>query len=246
MFKDYFKRLKDLMEAVEKDEEDNIKKAANVVADCIQRDGLVHVFGCGHSHMIAEELFYRAGGLVPINPILIEELMLHRGAVRSSVLEKTNDFAETFIATSKIKPGDVVIVVSTSGRNPVPIDVAEFSKKQGATVIAITSPSYAKSQPSRHKSGKHLYHSVDISIDNHIEIGDALMQETSSSISYGSGSTIISMAIANGIVVEAVKIMLGNNFSPPIFKSGNIDGSEEYNKILIKKYKDRIPMLESE
>lgn len=245
MFELYFKRIKDLMDLVEKDESDSIKKAAEQVADCIQRNGLVHVFGCGHSHMLAEELFYRAGGLVPINPILIEDLMLHNGAVRSSELEKTNDLAEKFMENVKIQPGDVIFVVSTSGRNPVPIDVANISKKQGALVIAITSHDYAKSQQSRHKSGKYLYNQADISIDNHIQIGDALMHEPSLNISFGSGSTIIGMTIANGIMVEAVNIMLGHHFIPPIFKSGNVDGSLEHNKVLIDKYKDRIPMLES-
>lgn len=244
MFELYFKRLKELMDLVEKDECDRIKKAAEQVADCIQRNGLVHVFGCGHSHMLAEELFYRAGGLVPINPILIEDLMLHNGAVRSSELEKTNDLAEKFMVNIQIQPGDVVFVVSTSGRNPVPIDVAKIAKMQGAHVIAITSLGYAKSQPSRHKSGKYLYNQAEISIDNHIQIGDALMHEPSSNISFGSGSTIIGMTIANGILVEAVNIMLDNNFTPPIFKSGNIDGSVEHNRVLIDKYKDRIPMLE--
>jgi uncharacterized phosphosugar-binding protein len=243
MINRYFQKLKDLIDMVEKAEFKTLQLAAEKVAACIQEDGIIHVFGCGHSHMLAEELFYRAGGLAPINPILIEDLMLHIGAVRSSQLEKENDFAEKFMTNIKIQPEDVVIVVSTSGRNPVPIDVAELAKKQGATVIAITSPGYAKSQSSRHKSGKYLYNTVDLSIDNHIEIGDALMHDASSDSSFGSGSTIIGMAIVNGIMVESIKIMLENNFNPPIFKSGNIDGSEEHNQELINKYKDRIPML---
>ncbi|MBU8880357.1 SIS domain-containing protein [Bacillus sp. FJAT-29790] len=244
MFNQYFHKLQELLGTVEKDEKENIKKAAQKVAVCIQNNGIVHVFGCGHSHMIGEELFYRAGGLAPISPILIEDLMLHNGAVRSSQLEQKNEFVEQFIARDSIQSEDVVIVVSTSGRNPVPIDVAEIAQRQGAFVIAITSPSYANSQSSRHKNGKYLYHSVDLSIDNHIDVGDALMKHESLDVSFGSGSTIISMAIANSIMVEAVNIMLENDFSPPIFISGNTDGAEEHNRELINKYKSRIPMLE--
>lgn len=245
MLEQYFQKLKQLFATIEQEEEENIKIAAQKVAHCIQENGIIHVFGCGHSHMLGEELFYRAGGLVPINPILIEDLMLHKGAVRSSQLEKKNDFAMPFMSKVTIKPEDIVLVASTSGRNPVPIDVARIAKDQGAFVIAITSPSYAKSQSSRHKSGKYLYNSVDLSIDNHIEVGDALMKHESLNIPFGSGSTVIGMAIANGIMVEAIKVMIENDFNPPIFKSGNVDGAEEHNRVLINKYKERIPMLES-
>jgi uncharacterized phosphosugar-binding protein len=245
MFNLYFQKLKELLSSIEKDENENLKKAAEKVAQCIQKNGIVHVFGCGHSHMLGEELFYRAGGLVPINPILIEDLMLHKGAVRSSQLEKENDFAEHFMTNVKILPHDVVIVASTSGRNPVPIDVAEFAKNKGAFVIGITSYVYTKNVTSRHKNGKYLYHTADLSIDNHIMVGDALMEHENLAVSFGSGSTVVGTAIVNGLMVEAISIMSENNFEPPIFKSGNADGAEEHNSELINKYKGRIPMLEN-
>lgn len=244
MLDQYFRELKALLESVEKDEWDNLKRAAQKVAACIQNNGIVHVFGCGHSHMFGEELFYRAGGLAPISPILIEDLMLHKGAVRSSKLEKENGLADEFMPHTKIQPEDVVIIVSTSGRNPVPIDVADISRSKGAFVIAITSPAYAKSQSSRHRSGKYLYQSADLSIDNHIEVGDAMMKHESLDVSFGSGSSVIGMAIVNSMMVEAVNFMVESNFPPPIFKSGNIDGAEEHNRELINRYKSRIPMLE--
>jgi uncharacterized phosphosugar-binding protein len=245
MFNLYFQKLRELLSLIEKDENENLKKAAEKVAQCIQSNGIVHVFGCGHSHILGEELFYRAGGLVPINPILIEDLMLHKGAVRSSQLEQENDFAAQFIKNVNIQPKDVVIVASTSGRNPVPIDVAEMAKGKRAFVISITSYVYTKTITSRHKSGKYLYNTADLSIDSHIMVGDALMEDESHGVSFGAGSTVIGAAIVNGIMVEAINIMIGNNFEPPIFKSGNVDGSEEHNRKLINKYKDRIPMLEN-
>lgn len=246
MFKLYFQKIKELIDLVEKEEKENIERAAYEIAQCIQHGGVVHVFGCGHSHMLAEELFYRAGGLAPINPILIEDLMLHKGAFRSSQLEKRNDMAEQFMNHVNIQPKDVVIVVSTSGRNPVPIDVAEIAKKQGAFVIAISSPAYANSQSSRHRNGKYLFQSVDLSIDNHIEIGDTLMKREIPEVSFGSGSTVIGMTIINGIMAEAVEMMIKKDFHPPIFKSGNIDGAEEHNRKLINQYKGRIRMLDQD
>jgi len=229
----------------EHDEKENLSKAADKIAESIQHHGIIHVFGCGHSHMFGEELFYRAGGLAPISPILEEDLMLHKGAVRSSELERTHGVAEQFIENLTILPEDVMIVVSTSGRNPVPIDVAQMAKKKGAFVIVITSPSYAKTQSSRHQSGHFLFQSADITIDNHIEAGDALMKKEPLNIHFGSGSTIIGMALLNGIIVKAIEIMVDNHFTPPVFKSGNVDGAEEHNRKLIDQYKERIPMLES-
>ncbi|WP_066251658.1 SIS domain-containing protein [Neobacillus drentensis] len=244
MFNLYFHELKELLCTIERDENESLKIAAEKIAQCIQKDGIVHVFGCGHSHILAEELFYRSGGLVPINPILMEDLMLHKGAVRSSQLEKENDFAEQFMSNVMIQPQDVVIVVSTSGRNPVPIDVAEIAKNKGAFVIGITSFVYTQSVTSRHKNGKYLYYSTDLAIDNHIKVGDALMEHENLAVSFGSGSTVVGVAIVNGIMVEAISLMIEKNFEPPIFKSGNAEGAEEHNRKLINKYKGRIPMLE--
>jgi uncharacterized phosphosugar-binding protein len=245
MFNHYFQKLKEILSSIEKEENQNLKKAAEKIAQCIQSNGIVHVFGCGHSHIFGEELFYRAGGLVPINPILIEDLMLHKGAVRSSQLEKENDFAAQFMKNVKIQPRDVVIVASTSGRNPVPIDVAEIAKNKSAFVISITSYIYTKTVRSRHESGKYLYNTADLSIDNHIMVGDALIEHESLGVRFGPGSTVVGAAIVNGIMVEAINMMIENSFEPPIFKSGNVDGAEEHNRELINKYKDRIPMLEN-
>ncbi|KML37396.1 SIS domain-containing protein [Cytobacillus firmus] len=244
MLENYLNDIKDLLSLVEKEEGPKLKKAARAVAECIQHHGIIHVFGCGHSHMLGEELFYRAGGLAPIKPIFVEDLMLHKGAVRSSSLEKENDYAVGFMENADIRPNDVVIVASTSGRNPVPVDVAEISKASGAFVIGITSPRYAETQFSRHKHGKYLFSSVDLVIDNHIEPGDALMQHSSMGISFGSASSIIGFAIVNSLMVEAVEVMVENGFEPPIFKSGNIDGADQHNRELVKRYKSRIPLLE--
>ncbi|MBG9588517.1 SIS domain-containing protein [Cytobacillus firmus] len=244
MLEKYLNDIKELLSLVEKEEGPKLKKAARAVAECIQNHGIIHVFGCGHSHMLGEELFYRAGGLAPIKPIFVEDLMLHKGAVRSSSLEKENDYAGGFMENADIRPNDVVIVASTSGRNPVPVDVAEISKASGAFVIGITSPRYAETQFSRHKHGKYLFSSVDLAVDNHIEPGDALMQHSSMGISFGSASSIIGFAIVNSLMVEAVEVMIENGFEPPIFKSGNVDGADQHNRELVKRYKSRIPLLE--
>ena len=246
MFNEYFHKIKTALQLIEEEETQSIERAASAVATTIENGKIVHVFGCGHSHMMAEEVFYRAGGLVPIRPIFIEDLMLHRGGVRSSALERTNGLAADFMSNQDIQQGDVVIVVSTSGRNPVPIDVALLSKEKGAFVVGLTSRNAAIGQASRHHTGNYLYETVDLAINHHVAPGDAAMQDPESQLSFGSTSTVLGMAIMNGITVAAIQKLIDRGIHPPVFKSGNVDGSDEWNQALIAKYKSRIPLLESE
>ena len=243
MFNQYFDQLRELMNLIEREERDSLLIAAEKIADCILKEGIVHVFGCGHSHMLAEEAFYRAGGLAPINPILDEDVMLSSGAIHSSNHERKNDFAQTFIKDYDIRPNDIVIVASTSGVNPVPIDVARFSNAKGAFVIVITSLQYPDCQQSRHESGQYLFQNADLIINNHISVGDALIHSLNLNLTYGPGSTIIGMMILNGMIVEATSLLIEQGEIPPIIKSGNIDGADQFNKNLIEKYKKRIPLL---
>jgi uncharacterized phosphosugar-binding protein len=239
----YFQKVTELLELVLKNEKENIKKAAYAVSEAIQKGGIIQLFGCGHSHILAEEVFYRAGGLVPIKPIFVEPLMLHEGAVRSSMLERENNFAQEFIAEEEIRPEDVFFVFSTSGRNPVPIDVALTAKNKGAYTIVITSLEYSMSQPSRHQSGKLLYEIADLVINNHSVKGDAILSHESVSVPFSPTSTVVGSTILNAIFAEAIVLMAKNGFEPPIFLSGNIEGADDHNNKIIEKYKDRIPIL---
>ncbi|WP_028777193.1 SIS domain-containing protein [Shimazuella kribbensis] len=243
MFETYLEHVHRLLDQVKREEETNIIDAATKIADCIDQGGIVHLFGCGHSHMLGEELFYRAGGLAPVRVIFHEPLMLHEGAVSSSQNERENDYAHTFMGKEDIRPHDVVIVISTSGKNPVPVDVAMISKEKGAYVIGLTSSQY-QHELSRHHSGKLLCHVVDLVLDNHIPKGDAMMKHASSPVSFGSASTIVGAAILNSIFIEVTDLLIEKGYNPPpVFISGNINGADEHNEQIVKKYKDRIPLL---
>lgn len=243
MIQAYLNGIKELLTKLETNEMDHLHIAAQKVADSISKGGIVHVFGCGHSHILGEEVFYRAGGLVPVRPLFVDELMLHKGAIQSSALERSQDYASSFLDKLDIRKEDCLIVVSTSGRNPVPIDVALYGKQQGAFVIGITSLAYSKNQTSRHKSGDFLYNSVDLVLDNHAAPGDGVLSLKDAGPSFGPSSSIIGLTIINSIIVGTVTRLLELGVDPPIFKSGNIDGSDEHNQKLIEQYKDRIPMF---
>ena len=242
MISSYFNEIKRILENVENSEAEKMKKTSSYMADTIKNDGIIHLFGCGHSHILTEEVYYRAGGLVPIRPILHEPLMLHEGALKSSELERSVNYAVKFMEHQDIRSGDLMFVISTSGRNPVPVDVALYGRKYGATVIGITSKEYSSSQHSRHPSGKHLYDVVDLVIDNHSPAGDAIMSHHRISEKFSPSSTVAGASILNAIISEAVVLLAESGYTPPIFLSGNMEGADAHNQKLVEKYKDRVQL----
>ncbi|MGM0829594.1 MAG: SIS domain-containing protein [Bacillota bacterium] len=243
MISTYFEKIQEKLHVVHTEEAEKMAKLAQKISSSIQQDGIIQLFGCGHSHILGEEVFYRAGGLVPINPILIEPLMLHEGAVRSSQLERAKGFAGEFMNAQDIQPHDVVIVLSTSGKNPVPIEVALHAKKCGAYVVSISSFDYVEKETSRHPSGKFLSEVVDLAIDNHSVVGDAVLTDPRVSVPFSPSSTVIGAAILNSVMAGAIENMVIDGFEPPIFISGNVDGADDHNEGLIEKYRKRIPLL---
>ncbi|HIW12444.1 MAG TPA: SIS domain-containing protein [Candidatus Salinicoccus stercoripullorum] len=242
MINSYFNKIKRMLENVENSQMENMRKAASYMADTIRNNGIIHLFGCGHSHILTEEVYYRAGGLVPIHPILHEPLMLHEGALKSSELERSENYAIEFMQNQDIRNGDLMFVISTSGRNPVPVDVALYARKNGATVICITSKEYSSSQPSRHPSGKYLYDAADLVIDNHSPVGDAIMSHHQVSEKFSPSSTVTGASILNAIVSETVALLAESGYTPPIFLSGNMEGADTHNQKLVEKYKDRVQL----
>lgn len=225
-----------------RDQAHSILQAAQRVADVIAADGLIYVFGCGHSHMLAEETFYRAGGLACVSPIFYEPLMLHESAAQSSLLEKQNGLAATVFDQYEITTQDLLICVSTSGVNAVPVEFAQHAKSRGIPVIAITSSAYNAQTP-HNVPQKHLYQCCDVWIDNKVPHGDACLSTKGLPISMTPVSTITSCFIINSILAEGTQIALQAGNKVPIYLSGNIPGGAEFNNSLVQRYKSRIRYL---
>lgn len=240
MIHPYFNQVKEILGKVEIEEAKKLEQAAEKICEAFQHDGVVHLFGSGHSHILTEEVYYRAGGLVPIHPIFHEPLMLHEGAICSSELERKSGYAKTFMEEQDIRENDVMIVISTSGRNPVPIETALLSNEKGAFVIGLSSHVYAEGQTSRHVSGKFLHEVVDVGIDNHIPVGDALLTNENVSVGFAPGSTTVGASILNAMMAEAISRMVEKGITPPVFLSGNVDGADKHNHVLMEKYSHRI------
>ncbi len=234
-----------LTSAIEKilsTQRENMIKAADMIKDTISNDGLIYVFGCGHSHILAEEAFYRAGGLACVSPLFNEPLMLHESASLSSHLEKESGHAQEVLRDMKFSPEDTFICVSTSGINGVPVEVAAAVKEQGIKLIGIASDAYL-GQNSRSVLGLHLQDICDVCIDNAAPYGDACLKPEGLSVKMTPVSTVTGTFIINSILVEAVDMVLRQNIEPPIYLSGNITGGTEYNQSLIERYSGRIKCL---
>ncbi|MGE7912827.1 sugar isomerase domain-containing protein [Lysinibacillus xylanilyticus] len=233
----YFIEIQKLMQVVKVQEYAQIKGAAQVIVQRLQRGGIVQLFGCGHSHLLAQDAFYRAGGLVPVRPIIIEPLTLHAGAMASSENEKDSTIIERYKDQFDFRENDVCIVISTSGRNQAPIDVAFLAKESGVFVMSLQSLAY-REQPSRHQSGQRLEDIVDLVIDTHIPVGDGLLHHNE--IQYAPSSTVIGSFILNALISEIIENMALSDEILPVFKSNNVDSDLSHNEAMITNYQHRI------
>lgn len=220
-----------------------LQEAAEKIADAVTKGGILHVLGTGHSHMIAEELFYRAGGALFVNPILDSGFMLHDGAVKSTKMERLEGYAEAVLESVDIQENDVFLVVSNSGRNVLPIEATMYMKEKGLYTISITSLQHSKSVSSRHKSGKRLFELTDLTLDNYGEEGDAVLSLPGQLGSYGPTSTVTGVILAQTLMSMTIEELHKRGEDPGIIRSANLDGSDEHNERLIEKYRRRISLL---
>ncbi len=236
----YYSQISVLLEGTYHSQKETIGTVARVLADTIEAKHTIWTFGCTHGSMLAAEMYYRAGGLIPVKGIFAPGLWLDQIPVtRTSNLEKLEGYGKVILDGLPLQTGDVLIVTSTSGKNAVPVEVALEGKARGLTVVALTSLEYSKQIEAGHSSAEKLYTIADIVLDNGAPYGDAL-------ISYpgfpgfagavGATSTITGALLLNAIVVETVGLLLEDGFDPPVYMSGNIKGGMEHNKRVINDY----------
>jgi uncharacterized phosphosugar-binding protein len=217
------------------DEWPAIRSAAELVADALETGHDIHAFGSGHSHMLAEELFYRAGGLVRVRPILFEGLMLHASAPLSTSLERLPGLAAALLEAHRIVAGDVLIVASNSGGNAVTAEMAMLARTAGARVIAITSIRHATSAAARASDRPRLHEVADVVIDNGGRVGDAAVDIDGFDRPVAPTSTVTGAAILNAVEAEAVGLLLERGVIPDVFASSNVEGGDDVNSALLLK-----------
>ncbi|MDI3473566.1 MAG: hypothetical protein PWQ48_1847 [Thermotogaceae bacterium] len=217
LMEEYLNKIIEKLKDVHKNEEEKIEEAASIISEAIINKKHVYVFGCTHSSILAEEIFYRAGSLAEYEPIFVPGL---------SVTGKD------IVSCSRFEKDDVLIVISTSGRNAVPVEVAMGSKEKGLKLIIITSKAY-ESFTSNHSSGKKLQDiEADVLIDNHVDVGDAVVKVGENYM--GPVSTIIGAFILHSISIKVAQKLLEKGIKPNVFASANVPGNVQKNKEILE------------
>ena len=239
--KTYINTLIGLLNRLSEEQECNIQKSARLIFETSCNGGKIFIFGCTHAGILSQEAFYRTGGLAIVNPILPPGLTCDVTPVTlTSALERQSEYGRIVLNNTDIGKGDLLFIHSVSGRNGVTVEMAIAAREKGITVIGITNLEYSKASGSRHPSGKCLYELCDIVIDNCGCFGDAAMDIDGFNGKVSPTSTVTGAAIINAICAEAAGFFVAEGIDPPVFMSANIDGGDEYNAVILEKYKDKI------
>jgi uncharacterized phosphosugar-binding protein len=241
---DYLETVIQLLDDIRHTQKEAIEKAALFIADAIQNNHLIYIFGPTHASILAQEMFYRAGGLVPVNPILPPGLTTDvRPVTLTTRLERLPGFGAQIIAETNIEKGDVFIVHSVSGRNAAAVEAAQAAKQRGAFIIALTSLTYSQSVQPRQPGMPRLFEVADLVLDNRAPVGDALIELPGLNQKVGPVSTITGAVILNAIVVRVAEILMEKTGDAPVFLSANLDGGDEHNQRWLEHYRGRLTYL---
>lgn len=244
LYETYFDTLERLLKQLRSSQGPAIAAAARLIADSISAEGIVHVFGSGHSFMLGVEVFHRAGGLMPVQALLDPNLT-HFGLINASMLERTEGYGRLVLDSYDLRAGEVLIVVSNSGINPVPTEVAIEARRRGMTVIAVTSAATYADAASRHSSGVKLVDVVDLILDTQVPRGDAIVPLSDQEGSVGAASTVLGAALMNAVMVEAAALLAQAGQAVPVIVSMNLPEGDAHNRELFAHYKSRLRLLQS-
>lgn len=227
--KKYIEAVKKLIEHIENTQMDTIHQVAILVTQAITNERLVYIFGAGHSSLLSIECFSRAGGLANMQAMIDAGLDYGSGARRQSGFERLSGYAKCMVHDYDIQEGDLVIIISNSGRNSTSVEMALEVKKLGATVVTLTSIAHSSEVTSNDPSGKKVMEIADLVLDNGCPPGDALVELPGLLPRVGPGSTVAGAVILNAIVTQTAANLLEKGLNPPMGFSGNLPQAKEYN-----------------
>ncbi|GHU77256.1 hypothetical protein AGMMS49992_24590 [Clostridia bacterium] len=240
--KTYLSRAIAILQTIMEEDAAALEQAARTIAASLSAGGTVYSFGTGHAHLLAEEIFYRAGGLAAACPMLDERLMLHVSASGSTDWERKPGVAAEVLARYPVKPGDTVIIISQSGRNTAPVEMARLARERGAAVIALTNLAHSKSVTARNPWNLRLFEAADITLDLHGAIGDAAIAMPSG-LNVAPTSTVAGAAILQALVCRVRALTEEAGQPADCYMSSNVDGGDAFNAQLIERYRSTNPHL---
>lgn len=231
-----------LLQRVRDEEAEHIAAAGALLADAVAAGGRLFVFGAGHSSLPAQDVVYRAGGLALMNLLAVPGTVGVdiTPATLGSALERVDGLAGAVLDTSPVQAGDVLIVVSLSGRNSLPVEMALNARALGLKVVGVTSLAYAERTKSRHASGTFLKDHCDVVIDSKVEIGDAELTAEGVAAPFAPASTVVTSAVMQAVVASTAGELAERGIEPPMLRSGNVDGGHEWNGRVLREYGERI------
>jgi len=244
----YLSQVIDLLKKVEKEQSGNINKAAELMAGAIEKDQLIHVYGGGgHTTLVMGEMFFRAGGLANINPIMETGLSVFNQALKYLELERTVNYGRSIVKYYRIQKDEVFIIFHNIGINAATIDAAMEAKERGAKIIAISSSFWQNEMPEnhfiRHPNKMNLFDLADVCIDDYNPVGDAVVKVDGLDTAIAPISNIIDFYIAHRLEIATVKICIERGIKPPIWSSANAPGGDKINAKYVEKYLPRVKSL---
>ncbi|WP_371579254.1 SIS domain-containing protein [Streptomyces sp. NBC_01314] len=231
-----------LLQRVRDEDGEAVAAAGEMIADTVADGGRLFAFGAGHSSLPAQDLVYRAGGLALMNLLAVPGTV---GvdvlpATLGSALERVDGLATAVLDTSPLRAGDLLVVISLSGRNALPVEMAAHARERGVKVIGVTSVAYATQTTSRHSSGTFLKDHCDLVLDSKIAVGDATLTLDTIPAPFAPASTVVTSAILQSVMATAAASLADRGIDPPLLRSGNVDGGLDWNDRVMREYGDRI------
>lgn len=233
---------------IESEQQANIERAGALMADAIAADRLIHVYGGGgHTTLVMGEMFFRAGGLANINPIMETGLSVFNQALKYLELERCVNYGRSIVKYYRLQPGDLLIIFHNIGINPATIDAALEARQAGAKIIAVSSSHWQREMPAdhfiRHPSGKNLFDLAEVAIDDYNPVGDCVVRVPGFDTPIAPNSNLVDFYIAHRLEIECVKQCVARGIEPPVWRSANVPGGDQYNARFIDNYLPRVKSL---
>lgn len=244
----YLDTIKANLDRVKKEQAENIRKAAELMADAVANDRLISVYGGGgHTTLVMGEMFFRAGGFANINPIMETGLSVFNQALKYLELERIENYGSAIMRYYNLQKDDVLIIFHNIGINAATIDAAMEAKKAGAKIIAVSSSYWQNEMPKdhfiRHSNGKNLFDYADVAIDDYNPVGDAAVMVPGCETSIAPISNVVDFTIAHWLEIECVRLCVERGIEPPLWSSANVPGGDEKNAAKLAKYRPLVKNL---
>jgi uncharacterized phosphosugar-binding protein len=245
---DYLTRCRSLIDAVEQ-QSATIAQAAELFAQTILSGRMVHLFGSGHSRIMVEEMWPRYGSFAGFNPIVELSLSFHNlvvganGQRQAMFLENVSGLAERILRNFDLQPQDSALVISSSGCNVVPIEMAEEFQRRKVRVVAIISRAHSEASTSRRADGRKLQDFADVVLDTGAPVGDAMVKIDGLDTPVAPGSTVGGCLLVNSIKAEVAARLTSTGHPPKVLSSAAVVGAQRATELFESAYDEHARRL---